>query len=165
MKYYVRWIFVFSLVLLLVSFIDKDKATEGLNIGDKAPVFELPQNETQESKILRLNDLKGKLVLINFWATYDANSRMQNMYFNNTLSLSEKNIEMISISFDDYESIFNETIRRDGLNSSNCYLVNKGDESKLYRNYRLNRGFSNYLLNEEGIIIAKNISPDDLLKL
>lgn len=39
----------------------------GLNVGDQAPEFELP---LLNGDVVKLSDLKGKKVLINFWATW-----------------------------------------------------------------------------------------------
>ncbi|MBC5636065.1 redoxin domain-containing protein [Ornithinibacillus sp. BX22] len=41
--------------------------TNGLNVGDQAPEFELP---LLNGDVVKLSDLKGKKVLINFWATW-----------------------------------------------------------------------------------------------
>jgi hypothetical protein len=38
----------------------------------------------------------------------------------------------------------------------------QGVESDLYKRYRLQRGFGNYLIDDNGVIIAKNISADEL---
>ena len=38
----------------------------------------------------------------------------------------------------------------------------EGEDSGLFKKYRLNRGFTNYLLDGNGVIIAKNISAADL---
>jgi hypothetical protein len=38
----------------------------------------------------------------------------------------------------------------------------KGKNSKLYRMYNLKKGFSNFLIDEKGVIVAKNITPDEL---
>ncbi|WP_042353534.1 redoxin domain-containing protein [Bacillus rubiinfantis] len=40
---------------------------EGLTIGDKAPDFEL---KTLTGETVKLSDLKGKKVMLNFWATW-----------------------------------------------------------------------------------------------
>ena len=65
----------FFVALLLVSFsflsfIGKDTPTVGLTIGDKAPDFTI----CGEKQLVELNDLKGKYVLLSFWASYDSQS-------------------------------------------------------------------------------------------
>ena len=41
-------------------------------------------------------------------------------------------------------------------------METKGEDSGLFKRYRLNRGFTNYLLDGNGVIIAKNISAAEL---
>lgn len=152
----------FFVVLLILSFsflsfVGKDTPTEGLTIGDKAPEFTI----CGEKQLMELSDLRGKYVLISFWASYDAQSRMQNATLNHVINKS-KNIEMVSVSFDDYKSIFNETIKKDRINTPNCFVETEGENSKLFKTYRLNKGFKNYLLDENGIIIAKNITAKEI---
>lgn len=43
--------------------------------------------------------MKGRYVLLSFWASYDAQSRMQNVSLSNVLR-SSRNVEMVSVSFD-----------------------------------------------------------------
>ena len=152
----------FFVVLLILSFsflsfVGKDTPTEGLTIGDKAPEFTI----CGEKQLMELSDLRGKYVLISFWASYDAQSRMQNATLNHVINKS-KNIEMVSVSFDDYKSIFNETIKKDRINTPNCFVETEGENSELFKTYRLNKGFKNYLLDENGIIIAKNITAKEI---
>ncbi|WP_288361792.1 thioredoxin family protein, partial [uncultured Bacteroides sp.] len=105
--------------------------------------------------------LKGRYVLLSFWASYDAQSRMQNVSLSNALR-SSHNVEMVSISFDEYQSIFKETVRKDQIVTPTCFVETEGEGSGLFKKYRLNRGFTNYLLDGNGVIIAKNISAADL---
>ena len=157
---YVKWIFVVLLIGSLTSFVEKDKPTGGLNVGDIAPDFKI-QSMSAGQPLAELSDMKGKYVLLSFWASYDAQSRMQNVSLSNALR-SSHNVEMVSISFDEYQSIFKETVRKDQIVTPTCFVETKGESSGLFKKYRLGRGFTNYLLDENGVIIAKNISAADL---
>ena len=139
------------------SFVGKDTPTEGLTIGDRAPEFKI----CGEKQLIDLKDLRGKYVLLSFWASYDAASRMQNATLNHAISKAD-NVEMVSVSFDEYKSIFNETIKQDQISTSKCFVELKGQKSNLYKTYRLQRGFKNYLLDENGVIIAKDVKASDL---
>ena len=155
----VRVVFVVWLAvsLFFYSFVGKDTPTEGLTIGDRAPEFKI----CGEKQLIDLKDLRGKYVLLSFWASYDATSRMQNA----TLDYAAKkagNVEMVSVSFDEYKSIFHETIKKDRITTSNCFVELDGNDSEIYKAYRLNKGFKNYLLNEKGVIIAKDIQASQL---
>ena len=150
-------------VVLMISFISfsfvrKDTPTEGLTIGDKAPEFKI----CGEKQLVNLKDLRGKYVLLSFWASYDADSRMKNVTLNHVVGKTD-NVEMVSVSFDDYKSIFNETIKKDRITTSNCFVELSGNRSDIYKTYRLHKGFKNYLLDENGVIIAKDIDASELL--
>ena len=160
---YVKWIFVVLLIGSLTSFVEKDKPTGGLNVGDIAPDFKI-QSMSAGQPLAELSDMKGKYVLLSFWASYDAHSRMQNASLSNVLSSASRNdnVEMVSVSFDEYQSIFKETVRKDQIVTPTCFVETKGESSGLFKKYRLGRGFTNYLLDENGVIIAKNISAAEL---
>ena len=160
---YVKWIFVVLLIGSLTSFVEKDKPTGGLNVGDIAPDFKI-QSMSAGQPLAELSDMKGKYVLLSFWASYDAHSRMQNASLSNVLRSASRNdnVEMVSVSFDEYQSIFKETVRKDQIVTPSCFVETKGESSGLFKKYRLGRGFTNYLLDENGVIIAKNISAAEL---
>ena len=160
---YVKWIFVVLLIGSLTSFVEKDKPTGGLNVGDIAPDFKI-QSMSAGQPLAELSDMKGKYVLLSFWASYDAHSRMQNASLSNVLRSASRNenVEMVSVSFDEYQSIFKETVRKDQIVTPSCFVETKGESSGLFKKYRLGRGFTNYLLDENGVILAKNISAAEL---
>ena len=158
---HVKWIFVVLLICSLTAFVEKDKPTGGLSVGDVAPDFRI-ESTSGEQYPLKLADFKGHYVLLSFWASYDAQSRMQNVSLNNALRSDAPNVKMVSISFDEYRSVFEETIRKDQIVMPTCFVETKGEDSGLFKKYRLNRGFTNYLLDGNGVIIAKNISAAEL---
>ena len=155
----VKWIFVVLIISSLISFssVGKNTPTEGLTIGDKAPTFTI----CGEKQLIELKDLRGKYVLLSFWASYDALSRMQNATLNHAVAQAN-NVEMVSVSFDEYKSIFNETIKKDQISTSNCFVELAGVSSDLYQTYRLKRGFKNFLLDENGVIVAKDVTVSEL---
>ncbi|MGL4852953.1 MAG: thioredoxin-like domain-containing protein [Phocaeicola sp.] len=155
----VKWIFVvcFTSSFFFSSFAGKDATTEGVTVGDTAPLFTLESNEQTVS----LQQLQGSYVLLSFWASYDAQSRISNALLNHAVS-KEGRVKMVSVSFDEYQSIFNESIKKDQLSMPSCFVELGGTSSDLYKKYQLNRGFRNFLLNERGVIIAKNIEASAL---
>lgn len=62
---HVKWIFVVLLISSLTSFVEKDKPTGGLNVGDVAPDFRIETTSDVQHN-LDLTDLKGKYVLLSF---------------------------------------------------------------------------------------------------
>ena len=45
---HVKWIFVVLLISSLTSFVEKDKPTGGLNVGDIAPDFKIKTMSTEQ---------------------------------------------------------------------------------------------------------------------
>ncbi len=155
----VKWVFVVLTIFSFTffSFIGKDTPTVGLTIGDKAPAFTI----CGEKELIELEDLQGKYVLLSFWASYDAPSRAKNATLNHALA-NAKNVEMVSVSFDEYKSVFNEAIKQDRLSTNHCFVELAGNESDLFDAYRLKRGFKNFLLNPDGVIIARDVTASEL---
>lgn len=155
----VKWVFAALLVVSFVSisFVGKDKPTKGLTIGDKAPTFTI----CGEKQLIDLSELRGQYVLISFWASYDAPSRMKNATLNHAIQQNDK-VNMVSVSFDEYKSIFEESIRKDCISTTHCFVETNGDQSDLFKTYRLQKGFKNYLLDPNGVIIAKDIQASEL---
>ena len=57
---YVKWIFVVLLICSLTAFVEKDKPTGGLNVGDMAPDFKIQSMSAEQSQT-DLSDLKGSM--------------------------------------------------------------------------------------------------------
>ena len=153
----VKWFFV---VLVFSSFIslsfDKRKTpTEKLTLGAQAPELVLGK----EKQPLSLQAAKGNYILLSFWASYDAASRTRNARLHNVVS-DDARVEMISISFDRYQSVFNAAVRQDGI-SDNVYQEMEGENSEIFKSYDLKHGFINYLVNDRGAIVAKNVTPSN----
>ena len=132
----------------------KAKLTEGVNPGDLAPRIEFLGNDAKAS------------TLLNFWAAYDAESRARNVQLANEVNkFGPDKIAMCSISMDEKESIFTETVKIDKLDLSTQFHEGLGKESELYKKYDLRKGFKNFLINDEGVIIAANVTPEKLTEI
>ena len=149
-------VLVFS-SLISFSFIEKKDPTEKLVSGDKTPI---PVLEFDKQTLdLRADD--GKYTLLSFWAGYDALSRMKNAELSHALQNSDR-INMISVSLDRYESVFHAAVEQDQLNSADCFIETEGRTSEIFKKFHLRDGFANYLIDSNGLIVAKNVSADEL---
>jgi peroxiredoxin len=166
MRHYVKWFFVVLLISSLTSFIEKDRPVTGLSIGEYAPDFMISDDASDELDTVhrKLSSLRGNCVLVNFWASYDAPSRIRNIEMSRALNQADAQheVEFVSVSFDEYASIFRETVRKDGIVGAGCFVDTAGEKSRIFRKYGLKGGLTNYLLDENGMIIAKNISVAEL---
>ena len=140
----------------------KAKLTEGVNPGDLAPRIEILGNDAKAS----FHNQLGRYTLLNFWAAYDAESRARNVQLANEVNkFGPDKIAMCSISMDEKESIFTETVKIDKLDLSTQFHEGLGKESELYKKYDLRKGFKNFLINDEGVIIAANVTPEKLTEI
>lgn len=114
---------------------------------------------------LKISELKGKKVLLNFWATYDAQSRATNVRLFNYLKENKPDVKMLSVSFDTNKGVFEKTIHWDNLEPSSQFCDTTGTQSKVFKKLKLKKGFKNYLINENGVISAINVTPENLAKL
>ena len=140
------------------------KPVEGVNPGDFAPRIQVEGNESN----IHFQNPDGRYTLINFWAAYDAESRARNVkLWNevNKLNASTCKVAMYSISFDEKTSVFEGTIKADKLDGTAQLHEGQGSRSDVFKKYRLERGLKNFLVNDEGIIIASNVSPEKLTEL
>ena len=140
----------------------KAKLNEGVNPGDLAPRIEFLGNDAKAS----FHNQLGRYTLLNFWAAYDAESRARNVQLANEVNkFGPDKIAMCSISMDEKESIFTETVKIDKLDLSTQFHEGLGKESELYKKYDLRKGFKNFLINDEGVIIAANVTPEKLTEI
>ena len=156
---------IFLLLLILIpstAYVDKDaKPGFGLSPGSIAP--EIGINGTEKGL---LSSMRGKYLLLQFWATYDAQSRMSNLLLYNTIHRHYAGkVQTVSFAFDPQRMIFEETVRTDGMDPATQIYVAGADNSEVYDTYDLSDGFTNYLIDKNGVIVAKNVTPEKLANL
>lgn len=128
--------------------------------GEMAPDFAVTRNDSTFS----LHDLRGRYVLVDFWASSDANSRLKSNEYN-TLPISPSSrLERLSINFDRSEELFDEIVKRDHLNKDEQYFAGETDYDNIIQNYGLTEGYNSYLIDPKGKIVAVNPDNDYLSK-
>jgi len=137
--------------------------SEGIYPGNICPDIKNLENESGTR--INLSDLKGRKVLVNFWAAYDAYSRKDNVLFSHLVENKKYPVQMISVCFDKNESVFERTLNMDRIDPSYQFIAQNDVLSNLFSQFQLEKGFKNYLIDENGVIIAMNLTANDLDQL
>jgi len=131
--------------------------------AQNSPEIVLPD---QEGKEIALSSLRGKYVLVQFWAGADKDSRIMNPVLAEIYKkYHSKGFEIYQVSVDTNRYDWVDAIDKDHLN-----WINVGDMKGSRRavlTYNVKELPSNFLMDKEGIIIGKNVigqTITDLLK-
>ncbi|MGM9804712.1 MAG: TlpA family protein disulfide reductase [Muribaculaceae bacterium] len=130
-------------------------------IGYQAPNFTVSNSDTAVS----LQMMRGKYVLLTFWSSDDANSRISNIHYNRVASNNSK-VQHLAVNYDRSEKVFDQVTLIDNLLHGTQFHDNQGSESTLHKTYRINeKGYRTVLINPHGEIISENPSDSELASL
>lgn len=156
-----RYLLIYCFLFLAWHAIGQNRE---LNIGDTLPNFSY---QGQFSKSYNLNELKGSYVLVNFWATWNLESRgMQLDFIDIYAKYKDKRFKkgrkfyILSISLDEAFEVYNSALKKDNLPWKSHLCDFKGWSSPIIQQCGVQSIPFNYLLDPNGIVIAKNIKKD-----
>ena len=142
----------------LKGIIDMMKSTA---IGSKAPDFTASDITGKE---VSLSSLKGKYVLLDFWASWCSPCRQENPNVVKAYAqYKDKNFAILSFSLDDNKEAWQQAVTSDKLTWTQVSDL-KGWSSSVANQYGIQSIPSNFLLDPDGKIIARDLRGDDLMK-
>ena len=134
----------------------------GTGIGDRAP--ELAFMNVDSTKVLKLSDLKGKYVLIDFWASWCGPCRRENPNVVNAYNKyskakfkTGKGFAIYSVSLDKNRNAWKQAIANDKLAWPHHVSDLRAWASAAAALYGVNSIPASFLIDPNGVIIGKNL--------
>ena len=143
-----------------VQHFNKQMATiKPISIGHPAPDFTV---NGIDGKAIKLSDYKGKYVMIDFWASWCAPCRHENPNVVKQYAIYHpQGFNILGVSLDNDKGKWQEAVNADKLTWSHGSDL-KSFEGATERLYHIEAIPSNYIIDPQGNIVAKNITGTDL---
>ncbi|WP_353183666.1 TlpA disulfide reductase family protein [Parapedobacter lycopersici] len=140
-------------------FLDETAKLKRLAVGQPAPAFE---SLTPNNQPVKLSDFQGKYTLVDFWASWCVPCREENpnivaQYH----AYKDKGFTVLGVSLDDNPGAWMRAITQDGLEWTQVSDL-RAWGSDVVELYRLQAIPTSYLLDPNGIIVAKNLRGPEL---
>lgn len=132
-----------------------------IKIGGKFVDFE---QLNSKGKKVKLSGIKGKYILLEFWGSWCGPCREENPNLVKTYNAyNSKGFEILGVAADNNKEQWLKAIKDDQLPWENVSDL-KGDKNTAALIYSISAYPTNFLIDEKGIIIAKNLRGDALNK-
>jgi len=130
--------------------------------GTFAPDFTLPD---LQGKPLTLSNFKGKIILLDFWASWCAPCRKKNVHLMEIYNRVDKSkFEIISVSLDDKLNLWKDAVSHDGITWLQVVDIAGFKASKTRELYHVLNVPTLFLIDRKGKIVSVNPKLDDVEK-
>ena len=144
-----------SIIILLGSLVSSAQ----LKMGERTPEISLPN---AKDSLINLSSFTGKVILIDFWASWCAPCRAANPYIQKLYrKYRADGFEVFAVSLDVKKDAWLKAIKKDKLTYT-LVIDNTGWNSKVAEQYYVDQLPTNFLLDRTGKIVAINIEGKEL---
>jgi thiol-disulfide isomerase/thioredoxin len=132
---------------------------KNVKVGDHFADFE---QQDSAGKKVKLSSLKGKYILIDFWASWCGPCRAENPKLVKTYhAYQNKGFVILGVSLDDNKVNWLSALKQDKLEWENVSDL-RGDKNRASLIYGIYSIPDNFLIDDKGIIIARNLRGEKL---
>jgi thiol-disulfide isomerase/thioredoxin len=156
-----RLIFTRIVILLLLFVFDASELQAQEKNGKEFTVPEIKMPDIN-GETFELSSLRGKYVLVEFWASWCGPCRIQNPSLRKVYKkYQDKNFEIVAISLDTDVFKWKKAVEKDKLTWIHLGDLKSGEQSIAYK-WGINAIPFNFLIDKEGKIIAYDLKPKEL---
>ena len=131
--------------------------------GSMAPLF---TTRNLKGETVKLEDFRGKYVLLDFWASWCHSCRVKAKAIKKVYpELQKRGIVMLGVSMDEKKKAWEKASAEDQISWTNTSELARFEKNRIAQDYKVRQLPTLFLIGPDGKIVKQNPELEDLLKL